>query len=169
MNAQVYISLWWPCVHQLFVISVLLCWWIHSWLIPVLIDLLVRRCEFLNFASKKKCLRCSETRPMGSLGDWYCPKWVSIIFLSFTKLDHSVYAVLFLWVLFTNWLFFNCRCDFFNFGKNKECLKCNSQRPLETTRARGEDHEWIRPSWNIIALPMALWHNGNIQLRFDPA
>ncbi|KAI8606135.1 hypothetical protein EDD21DRAFT_54227 [Dissophora ornata] len=62
-------------------------------------------CQFVNYASRKACLKCSSPSPEGAVpsqppnfasGDWMCP---------------------------------NASCNFHNYASRTQCFRCHSQRP----------------------------------------
>jgi uncharacterized membrane protein len=78
------------------------------------------RCDFLNFSKNKVCLKCNCVSPKRMAGEWNCPSWVflTLIIECLSWKD-----------MFNSFAFRLCRCDFLNFSRNKDCIKCKCKAP----------------------------------------
>ncbi|CAN1856411.1 Zinc finger protein VAR3, chloroplastic [Linum perenne] len=105
-------------------------------------DWMCSKCNFMNFARNKRCLKCSEEGPKSTppvefemkKGDWKCTECSFVNFArnrscmkcSSTMRPKSV-GVNDVEMKKGDW---NCpQCSFMNFASNKACLSCKGQRP----------------------------------------
>lgn len=114
------------------------------------------RCEFMNFASKKECLRCRERRPKRELspGEWECPSWVCLPSLAPICFDFGISLSSYKSINAKAFAF--CRCDFFNYRRNMMCRNCNCERPRQEISAEYQEHLWESPTerWTNYFMPL---------------
>ncbi|CAN0902271.1 Zinc finger protein VAR3, chloroplastic [Linum grandiflorum] len=104
-------------------------------------DWLCSKCDFMNFARNKRCLKCSEEGPKSTppvdfemkKGDWLCSECNFINFarnsscLKCSGARPKRVGVGDVEMKKGDW---NCpQCSFMNFASNKACLSCKGQRP----------------------------------------
>uniref|UniRef100_A0A2P2IWN0 Zinc finger protein VAR3ic n=2 Tax=Rhizophora mucronata TaxID=61149 RepID=A0A2P2IWN0_RHIMU len=121
-------------------------------------DWMCPKCNFLNFARNKRCLKCKEEGPKGAVvdgmelkkGDWICPK---CNFMNFWKnIECKQCKVAGPRMANSNdremkkgdW---NCsQCGFMNFASNRKCLRCQGPRP----KRQLNPGEWECPSCDFL-------------------
>ncbi|GFP84628.1 zinc finger protein var3 chloroplastic [Phtheirospermum japonicum] len=87
-------------------------------------DWVCTKCNFMNFARNIRCLKCEAERPKSiavdkvemKKGDWNCPQQKKFT-LGIPKMGPG-----------------HSRCSFMNFASNRQCLRCQGQRPHRQLR-----------------------------------
>ncbi|CAN1856419.1 Zinc finger protein VAR3, chloroplastic [Linum perenne] len=129
-------------------------------------DWMCSKCNFMNFARNKRCLKCSEEGPKSTppvefemkKGDWKCTECSFVNFArnrscmkcSSTMRPKSV-GVNDVEMKKGDW---NCpQCGFFNYSRNAKCLKCKTDKidpktkknTVDFVEESAADYEWKRP------------------------